>query len=536
MKKAFLALMLICALLLLAGCACKHEETRLEGAVEATCTQEGYTGDTVCVKCEEVVQKGEAIPMLEHTPGDLTDACEATCTEAGYTGDVYCQVCGALLTQGEEISALGHEPGERYHVVEPTCTEVGYTGEVDCLRCYQTLEADEEIPALGHTLGEPYNVVEASCTQEGYTGDRDCTVCGETVPGEVVPKLAHDYVDGVCAVCGWMEAGLYAEGERLRTWDELLENGYVELGMDGKRLDYVADSLFGTLVVEEGIEQVGDGDPLCYGGESKLETVYLPASVSAIGVDAFKGWPALKEVRFFGPVEEIRSGAFRDCTALEQFEIPEGLETIPDYMLSGCTSLKSIAIPGWIRVVGMCAFDGCSSLETVELSEGIEDIEGFAFGGTAIHELTLPSTVMDMGDMCGPYSEALPNLTVIDFSQTSMTSLTMSLSGCPSLKTVVFPQGLEEIRASLLGNCYAVEELVLPDGLKEVGDWLFYTHESEQSHLKRVVWPVSLLDGAAFAECPELEEILYRGSELDWNLTLSKDLFEGVKVTFDYEG
>lgn len=62
---------------------------------------------------------------------------------------------------------------------------------------------------------------------------------------------------------------------------------------------------------------------------------------------------------------------------------------------------------------------------------------------------------------------------------------------------------------------------------------LYYTEEQPQ--LKRVVWPASLLDGSAFAVCTQLEEILYRGSELQWNLTTSKDLFEGVKVVYDYQ-
>lgn len=93
---------------------------------------------------------------------------------------------------------------------------------------------------------------------------------------------------------------------------------------------------------------------------------------------------------------------------------------------------------------------------------------------------------------------------------------------------------MEETRSYIFGNCYSVEELVLPEGLKTL-DSMFYTHEQEQSHLKRVVWPASLLDGSALGDCPELEQILYLGSELQWDLTLSKDLFEGVDVVFDYQ-
>lgn len=535
MKRGILAILLIGVALLLAGCSCKHEQTELTGAMEATCAQEGYTGDTVCLDCKETVKKGEAIPMLEHTAGEPQEIKQATCTENGYTGDVYCTVCGEKLTSGEEIPALGHLPGERYHVVEPTCTQVGYTGEVDCERCYQTLEEDVEIPALGHTLGEPSGVVEATCLQQGYTGDRECSVCGEIVEGEIVAKLEHSYENGACTVCGWREPGLYQGDERLMTWDELVDNGYVVADQEGgRRLKYIADSLYGTLVVAEGVQQVGDSDPLCPGGESKLERIDLPSTVTTIRADAFKDCPALKEVRFFGPVSDIDNGAFQNCVSLETFEIPQGLEYIPDYMLSGCTSLKRIVIPGWVKVVGMCAFDGCASLEEAELNEGIEEIEGFAFGGTGLHELVYPSTVTAVGDMCGPYSNPLPNLTSVDFSKVSMPVFKTSFSGCPNLKTVIFPKDMEETRSYIFGNCYSVEELVLPEGLKTL-DSMFYTHEQEQSHLKRVVWPASLLDGSALGDCPELEQILYRGSELQWDLTLSKDLFEGVDVVFDYQ-
>lgn len=290
--------------------------------------------------------------------------------------------------------------------------------------------------------------------------------------------------------------------------------------------------MYGTLVVAEGVACIGDGDPLCYGGESELESVYLPCTLFEIDSEAFNEFPMLKEVRFFGPVSRIGDSAFRDCVALESFEIPEGLKRIPDYMMSGCTSLKRITIPSWVEVVDMCAFDGCSALEKVELSEGITEISMAAFAGTAIRELVYPSTVTDIGDMLSSYSEELANLTYVDLSKVSMPVLTASFAGCPNLKTILFPKDMQENYSYTLGNCYAIEELVLPEGMKVLED-LYYTEEQPQ--LKRVVWPASLLDGSAFAVCTQLEEILYRGSELQWNLTTSKDLFEGVKVVYDYQ-
>ena len=41
--------------------ACEHTNTKLEGAVDATCTTDGYTGDTVCADCGHIVLAGEVI-------------------------------------------------------------------------------------------------------------------------------------------------------------------------------------------------------------------------------------------------------------------------------------------------------------------------------------------------------------------------------------------------------------------------------------------------------------------------------------------
>ena len=37
---------------------CEEHTTELRGAKEATCTEAGYTGDTVCVKCNKTITKG----------------------------------------------------------------------------------------------------------------------------------------------------------------------------------------------------------------------------------------------------------------------------------------------------------------------------------------------------------------------------------------------------------------------------------------------------------------------------------------------
>ena len=45
---------------------CAHKNVSLQGAKEATCMSEGYTGDKVCADCKAVIEKGKAIAKLDH--------------------------------------------------------------------------------------------------------------------------------------------------------------------------------------------------------------------------------------------------------------------------------------------------------------------------------------------------------------------------------------------------------------------------------------------------------------------------------------
>ncbi len=51
---------------------CQHTNTEVRGAVDATCTEDGYTGDTYCADCGELLTEGEVIPANCPT-ADYTD-------------------------------------------------------------------------------------------------------------------------------------------------------------------------------------------------------------------------------------------------------------------------------------------------------------------------------------------------------------------------------------------------------------------------------------------------------------------------------
>lgn len=69
--------------------SCSHEDVAIKNAKTATCSNEGYTGDRVCVICDEIVQHGKIIPETSHirsanaTTGELGDRC----SECGFLFD-----------------------------------------------------------------------------------------------------------------------------------------------------------------------------------------------------------------------------------------------------------------------------------------------------------------------------------------------------------------------------------------------------------------------------------------------------------------
>ena len=82
-----------------------------EVTTEATCEVDGvrtYTAKVTFEGKEYTDTKTEVIPATSHDT-ELVGAKDATCTEDGYTGDEVCKVCGVTVKQGEVIPALGHD-------------------------------------------------------------------------------------------------------------------------------------------------------------------------------------------------------------------------------------------------------------------------------------------------------------------------------------------------------------------------------------------------------------------------------------------
>ena len=204
-----------------------HSLTKVINKKDATCTEDGYTGDTVCAICGKEITKGETIQAKGHT--EVFDAAvEPTCTEPGKTEGKHCSVCNEVLVAQEVIPATGHT--EKAVAGKPaTCTETGLTDGISCSVCGTVIKAQEVIPAKGHSWNEGEITTSPTCENAGvktYT----CTVCNATKT-EAIDATGHTPIEVAEQPATCTEAG-HKAGTKCSVCDAIL-SGMEEIPATG---------------------------------------------------------------------------------------------------------------------------------------------------------------------------------------------------------------------------------------------------------------------------------------------------------------
>jgi len=204
-----------------------HSLTKVINKKDATCTEDGYTGDTVCAICGKEITKGEAIEAKGHIEA-IDAAVEPTCAEPGKTEGKHCSVCGEVLVAQEELPAKGHTE-EIVLGKAPTCTETGLTDGISCSVCGTVIKAQEEIPAKGHSWNEGEITTSPTCENAGvktYT----CTVCNATKT-EAIDATGHTPIEVAEQPATCTEAG-HKAGTKCSVCDAIL-SGMEEIPATG---------------------------------------------------------------------------------------------------------------------------------------------------------------------------------------------------------------------------------------------------------------------------------------------------------------
>lgn len=150
------------------GYACGHADREIRDAKKATCTGDGYTGDTYCKTCGDKVQSGTVLKATGHTGGT------ATCTSAAV-----CRVCGQ--TYGGKDAAnhsLKHTAAK-----EPGVFVSGHIEYWQCRRCgryFADAGGTREIPWDETIIPRERQSKELEPVKAPSTGDAGIALYGVT--------------------------------------------------------------------------------------------------------------------------------------------------------------------------------------------------------------------------------------------------------------------------------------------------------------------------------------------------------------------
>lgn len=163
---------------------CQTHTENIKNAKDATCTENGYTGEKVCSVCGAVTEYGHTTAALGHDY-QLMNQKDATCTESGYSGDSICSRCNDVESEGTVIDKLDHEWETEYRIdKEATCMEKG-SKSIHCANCSATKNL-VEIDATGHKY--THVIQKAQIGKAGREYDK-CTTCGSQKNEKTIKAL-----------------------------------------------------------------------------------------------------------------------------------------------------------------------------------------------------------------------------------------------------------------------------------------------------------------------------------------------------------
>ncbi len=167
-----------------------HQHTEIRNKKEATCKEEGYSGDTWCKDCGKKILSGQAIAKTEDhswNQGKITK--EPTCKEEGEK-TFTCSICGNTKT--EKVSTTDHQHMEIRNQKNPTCKEAGYSGDTYCADCGVKISSGKTIAKTkNHNWDGGVITTEPTCTERGEK-TFTCTICGNTNTKKV-NATGHSY-------------------------------------------------------------------------------------------------------------------------------------------------------------------------------------------------------------------------------------------------------------------------------------------------------------------------------------------------------
>ena len=213
-----------------------------------------------------------------------------------------------------------------------------------------------------------------------------------------------------------------------------------------------------------------------------LESFVIPTHITNIDSEAFSNsglksinipdmvtFLSAKEYSSSTEKTEVSGNIFFGCKNLETVRLPASMTAIGRSMFSGCESLRSITLPEGITEIGERAFAECSSLIELTIPDTVTVIREGAFDDIEVKSLVIPDSVTTLKCSFGLCSKLeylhLSNaLTYIGYELLHDNDYNKQ----PPLKSVNLPAALKEVGSATFSNLESLHELIIPDSITEL--------------------------------------------------------------------
>ena len=226
------------------------------------------------------------------------------------------------------------------------------------------------------------------------------------------------------------------------------------------------------------VTAIGDN---AFSGCIMLTRADIPASVTSIGHYAFTGCSSLSSVSIPNTVTHIGDAAFSGCSALTRLDIPNSVTRLGHAVFTGCSSLESITLPKSMTAIGDYEFYGCSMLKAITIPNSVKSIGEAAFRGCLmLGSISIPKSVTTIG---GSAFRECPSLTAI--SVASGNPGYDSRGGCNAIiesgtgrlvagcRNTVIPASVTAIGYAAFDGCVFLTDLTIPPTVTFIGSKAF---------------------------------------------------------------